>query len=108
LLQGPAVHGGSGFEECRGGGLGDWSAKTGWGPVDDLVKLVCVTFRLQAGERRELAEHLPPEHLVGSGLSPDGEAGRLATPDQCLLQGGPPTPSAEKRNLQAADVEAGP
>ena len=43
---------------------------------------------LRAGERCELAAHLPPEHAVGSGLSPGGEAGGLATLDQGLLQGG--------------------
>ena len=81
---------GWGLGGCRGGGLGGWSAKTGWGGVYDLMDLVCVACRLRAGKRRELAAHLPPEHAVGSGLSPDGEAGRLATPDQCLLQGAPP------------------
>ena len=49
------------MEGCRGGGLGGWSAKTGWGAVDNLVNLVCVTFRLRTGERCELAAHVPPE-----------------------------------------------
>ena len=35
--------------ECRGGGLSGWSAKTGWGAVDDLVIFVCITSRPQAG-----------------------------------------------------------
>ena len=84
------MRGGWGLGGCRGGGLGGWSAKTGWGAVDDLVNLACAICRLRAGERRELAAHLLPEHAVGSGLSPDGEAGRLATLNQCLLQGAPP------------------
>ena len=75
---------------CRGGGLGGWSAKTWWGGVDGLANLAYVTCRLRAGERIELAAHLPPEHAVGSGLSPDGKAGRPATPGQCLLQGAAP------------------
>ena len=53
-----------GWGGCRDGGLGGWSAKAGWGVVDGLVNLVCVTFRLRAGERRKLAAHLPPEHAV--------------------------------------------
>ena len=54
------------------------------------MDLVCVACRLRARERRELAAHLPPGHAVSSGLSPDVKAGRLATLDQCLLQGAPP------------------
>ena len=49
------------MEGCRGGGLGGWSAKTGWGAVDDPMDLVCVTCRLRARERRELAAHLPQD-----------------------------------------------
>ena len=54
------------------------------------MDLVCVTSRLRARERRELAAHLPPGHAVSSGVSPDVKAGRLATLDQCFLQGAPP------------------
>ena len=50
----------------RGGGLGGWSAKAGWGAVGDLLNLVCVTRQLRAGGRRKLAAHLPPEHAVGT------------------------------------------
>ena len=60
------------------------------GALDDPLDLVCGTCRLRAGERRESAAHMPPEHAVGSGLSPGSEVWKLATLCQCILHGAPP------------------
>ena len=46
-----------------------------------LHRLLPVFWPVATTEPRELAAHLPPEHAVGSGLSPGGEAGGLATLD---------------------------
>ena len=57
------------------GGLGGWGAKAGWGGVQDLANSACVTFMLQAGERRELAANLPLGQAFGSGRSLTAQLG---------------------------------